>query len=293
MITLNGYSFQFACAAGALGFDGRGWWWEKPLRWAGLIDPSKFLVITKSLTWEPRVGNLKMWCPWRCVRLLPGDGAVNAVGLTNGGFPWWVKRVAPFLNPRWRYVVSIVADDEEQAAAMARGIDCAADRAPIVGVEVNLSCPSAANRTPAQNVAIARAALAATRLPIMVKVGGPSLRDVVGPLDGEVVWDMINTVPWDAARAGQLVAGPSPLAKYGLTGGVSGGPIWAEAEGALRAAKAWKVVSPILSGGGVMGYGDVQSRFRLGAAAVAFGTLFLRRPWEPNQCIARWEREHV
>jgi hypothetical protein len=33
----NGYKFKFIYASGALGFDGNGWMWEKPLIKFGLI----------------------------------------------------------------------------------------------------------------------------------------------------------------------------------------------------------------------------------------------------------------
>jgi hypothetical protein len=45
-------------ASGALAFDGKGWPWERPLVWLGLIKPELFTVVIKSLTRNPRRGNL-------------------------------------------------------------------------------------------------------------------------------------------------------------------------------------------------------------------------------------------
>ncbi|HEY4504003.1 MAG TPA: hypothetical protein VJJ28_02755 [Candidatus Paceibacterota bacterium] len=85
MITLaNGHKFKYMVASGALAFDGKGWPWERPLVWLGLIKPELFTVVIKSLTRTSRVGNLRWWKPWTCVRLIPG-GSVNKVGLTNPG----------------------------------------------------------------------------------------------------------------------------------------------------------------------------------------------------------------
>jgi len=92
MITFsNGYKFEYMVASGALGFDGKGYLHEWPLRWIGLIDPSLFTVVAKTVTYKPRKGNLRLYKPWGCIRLLP-NGVVNAVGLTNKGIRWWLRR---------------------------------------------------------------------------------------------------------------------------------------------------------------------------------------------------------
>jgi len=100
MITLsNGFSFEYVTASGALGYDGNGWPWEWPLRWLGLIDPSFFLNVMKTVTLPPRKGNLRWWKPWDCIRLMP-HGAVNAVGLTNPGPDWLAEKIGPKVNSK-------------------------------------------------------------------------------------------------------------------------------------------------------------------------------------------------
>lgn len=81
-------------ASGALAFDGNDWPWEYPLRWTGLLDPSLFTIVIKTLTRHPRKGNLKLYKPWTCIRFL-SNSAVNAVGLTNPGIEWWHKTIGP------------------------------------------------------------------------------------------------------------------------------------------------------------------------------------------------------
>lgn len=53
----NGYKLDFLASSGALGYDGKGYWWEQPLRWIKLLDINKFTPITKTLTYAHREGN--------------------------------------------------------------------------------------------------------------------------------------------------------------------------------------------------------------------------------------------
>ena len=93
----NGHVLDHVVASGSLAFDGKGWPWERPMVAAGLIRPELFTVVLKTLTRDPRRGNLRWHSPWSCVALVPG-GAVNKVGLTNPGVDWWVRDVGPKLD---------------------------------------------------------------------------------------------------------------------------------------------------------------------------------------------------
>lgn len=282
----NSYCFDFACASGSLGFDGRGWWWEKPLRWLGYIDPNKMLVITKTLTMNPRKGNLRMYAPWRCVRLVSG-GAVNAVGLTNPGIDRgrWLASRSPYC-----VAVSIAPETPQEAAEMSWMIRSVNHWMNIVGIEVNVSCPNTGDvSSEVSHVAkIVRAATSAA-LPVMVKLGWTQpFLDICRELDGEVAaFDLINTMPWKTL----CPTVPSPLANYGLEGGVSGELLRSFALAALFHVKDAGIRTPVLSGGGVLSLDDVRQRFDRGADAVAFGTLFLRRPWMPNKIICQWKED--
>ncbi len=276
----NGHEMDFLCASGALAWYGEGWWWEHPLRWMGLIRPDELTVIGKTLTFEPRVGNLRMWAPWRCVRLITG-GAVNSVGLTNPGYEWWVKECAPKIEKKgWKVIASIMPNNAQEASKMAYALDFC----PVVGVELNLSCPNVDHDSSIAHIKeIVEATLACTDHPVIVKLGytDPYL-DICKELDGKVeAFDLINTVPWTKVFPNT----PSPLAKYNLVGGVSGDPIKCYARDALANATSLKLKTPIISGGGVSSAEEAHVRFFLGAKAVSLGTVFLRSPWKPRSII--------
>jgi dihydroorotate dehydrogenase len=170
VITLsNGERVEFLTGSGALGFDGRGWWWEYPLRWVGLLNPHDFTIVVKTLTLRPRVGNLRWYAPWRCVRLIRG-GTVNAVGLTNPGIDWWIRACYPRMRRMGlQTIVSVYPESVEEARAFAhklRGLQ-------IAGIELNASCPNVAHceaDTVRQVQAIADTLRAAGH-PLIVKVG--------------------------------------------------------------------------------------------------------------------------
>ncbi len=138
MIVLsNGHRLDYVVASGSLAFDGRGWPWERPLVQAGLIRPELFTVVLKTLTREPRAGNLRWYKPWSCVGLIPG-GAVNKVGLTNPGIDWWCRDIAPRLDYARVATVASIFGEEAELVDMARMIN----RFDLVGIEVNPSCPN-------------------------------------------------------------------------------------------------------------------------------------------------------
>ena len=99
----NGHRLEFVAASGSLAFDGRGWPWEWPLRWVGLLDPHLFTIVVKTLFPDQWKGNLRWSHPWDVVKFISQEGneinplmalaiprliggAINAIGLTNSGF---------------------------------------------------------------------------------------------------------------------------------------------------------------------------------------------------------------
>lgn len=295
MITLsNNYRFDFAVASGALGFDGRGWWWEKPLCWLGLIDPHKFLVITKTLTMHPRRGNLRWWCPWRCVRPIDG-GYVNAVGLTNPGLCKWLNSywhnivedrldVAVSIAPETPYEAGYMAKQLQVANSISRACD---HYAPIQAIELNVSCPNSFAMSTAGLIKAMLKEMKSAGFPIIVKLGWtqPYLEICKAIYYDVAAFDLINTVPWSYLHPDD----PSPLAKYGLEGGLSGERIALFAINALGRVIDAGIKTPVISGGGVWRIDDVCARFNRGAKAVAFGSLFLRHPTWPNKIVTQYE----
>ncbi len=290
MITFsNGHKFKFVTASGALAFDGQGWPWEKPLRWIGLLDPTLFTNVTKTLTRSPRRGNLRWSHPWSVVKGLSGGGIVNAIGLTNPGIEWWLEKVAPAIPEGLHIVPSIEANDERETADMIQLLG----GAPFIrGIELNLSCPNArenGDRTTEKIVTICRHAAKISMVPLIAKLS--YTHDYVGiakeiEKEKKIESLSINSVPWEAIYPER----PSPLAKYG-GGGVSGRLIqdytWEMVEELAIASKI-----PVI-GPSVWDYDDIQTITDKGAKAVSFGSVFVRHPWRPTLFVRRWIRENL
>ncbi len=275
----NGYAFEYMVASGLLAFDGRGWAWEHPLRWIGALRPDLFTVVTKTLTREPRPGNLRWSHPWSCARLLRDGSMVNAVGLTNPGIGWWCREVGPRLDPRIPLVGSIYGDTR-QLVEIAEMLNDAG----LVGLEVNVSCPNTGNKMEEADAVVAGlSALAETsHHPLICKLS--VVQDYVGiagRLEGAVQALSFNSVPWKLAFPGQT----SPLAKLG-GGGVSG-----------RAAQpySWRAMAEIVESGcripviasSIMEYDDLARVRALGASAVSFGSIHMLTPWKPTAIVRR------
>jgi len=287
MITLsNGHSFTFMAASGSLAFDGRGWPWEWPLRWSGLLDPSLFTVVTKTLTRHSRRGNLRWHRPWAVVKGVPG-GAVNAIGLTNPGIEWWCRRVVPrLLKLRFAVIVSLETEEEEEVAEMIRILR--QSDAPVVGIELNASCPNTTaegTRKTEKTISLVRRARGESPHPLLLKLGVThDFRKIAAALKGVVEAININSVPWSVAYPDKK----SPLEKYG-GGGVSGR---IAQEWTWRMARDLVPVGVPVVGPSPWNYNDLQKLFDLGCPAISFGSVFLRHPWRPTAFVRRWIREH-
>lgn len=279
----NGHVLEYVAASGALAFDGRGWPWEWPLRWAGLLDPRCFSIVIKSLTRLPRAGNLRWLQPWRCVRLLPG-GVVNAIGLTNPGIEWWCRTVGPRVARfSYRVIGSIYSESPTECAEMVAMLQPFG----LAAIELNLSCPNAASHrveTAVQVMQMLEAARRVTTLPLIAKLSVThDYCAIAQAAHGLIDAIAINSVPWSVIYPDR----PSPMAHVG-GGGVSG-----------RAAQShtWPMVarlaaaSPIpVIGPSVWEYTDIARLRALGARAISFGSIFLRYPWRPTAFVRRDSR---
>lgn len=276
----NGHSFEYMTASGALAYDGRGWPWEWPLCWIGLIDPALFTHVTKTLTAKPRAGNLRWLHPWSVVRMLP-QGAVNAIGLTNPGLDWWMEKVGKKIKQeKLNLVCSITDDDPILAGQMASKLDSIAIRA----IEFNASCPNSDQELLVnfeKVVAAVREVRRQSRHPLMLKLSiHQDYLKIAKAVEGSVEAFSINSVPWKIAFPDRI----SPLAKLG-GGGVSG-----------KAAQrwTWKMVQELAGatsvpvvGPGVWEFKDIARLRELGAKAISFGSIFMRYPWRPTQFVKK------
>lgn len=280
----NGHSFEHMVASGSLAFDGKGWPWERPLVWIGLIRPELFTVVIKTLTRNPREGNLRWWKPWDCVRLIPG-GSVNKVGLTNPGIDWWCNDVAPKIDFHKFPIVGSIFGDEEELVEMAEMLN----RFDLVGLEVNPSCPNTghAMQTAEKVIGDVKAVKRASRHPVIVKVSvAQDYLVIADGLNGIAEAIALNSVPWEMVFPGER----SPLWRLegrvgGGGGGVSGKPAqkhnWAAVE-ALAKQGSLPVIGP-----SVMDFDDLDRVRNLGASVVSYGAIHLRTPLKPTLIVRK------
>jgi dihydroorotate dehydrogenase (NAD+) catalytic subunit len=282
----NGHVLTFACGSGALNFNGRGWWWEKPLIWTKIIDPKSLTVVAKTVTLYPRKGNLVWWKPWSCVRLAKG-GAVNAIGLTNPGIDWWIKNsYQEAMSFGYKMAASIQPENKMEAIIMGERLTSL----NLAYVEINISCPNVNGH---EDLDKAMAMLDALNFscchPVVVKISydqafNYEFLEMLEEHPKVEAIHAINSVPWDHLYKPL----PSPLEKStGRKGGVSGPPIKRYTARAVKyVAQCTKV--PIIAGGGIWDMLDVMHLEKMGASAFSLGTLFLRKPWCPKRIVQQY-----
>lgn len=279
----NGHILNYVVASGALAFDGKGWLWERPLVWLGFIKPELFTVVIKSLTRNPRPGNLRWWKPWTCVHLISG-GSVNKIGLTNPGIKWWCRKIGPKLNFQKFTIAGSIFGDEKELVEMAVMLNSF----NLVALEVNVSCPNTGHAMDQAQVVInsVKAVKQASLHPIIVKVSvDQDYLAIARGLKGIAEAISINSVPWKTVFTN---GEQTPLWKLekqvgGGGGGVSGKPAqkhnWAAVE-----ALAKQGLLPVI-GPSIMEFKDMDNVRRLGAKAVSFGAIHLPdyplwlKPW--------------
>jgi len=287
MITLsNGHSFEYMVASGGLSFDGKGYPHEWPLRWMGLIDPSLFTVVAKTVTYKPRKGNLRYYNPWGCVRFLPNiwkpEGVVNAVGLTNKGIRWWCEEKGVLVDRKKISLVgSILSDNIYELVEMATMMN----DFDLVALEINASCPNTEGDLLENTDKVIRGCLAVkevSRFPLILKVSvAHDIRLIFAGMDDEDIEAIsINSVPWEII----FPCVKSPLAHLG-GGGVSGEIAQPFTWGFVK--KLVSMTSIPVIGPSVWEFEDIQRLRNLGAKAISFGSIFLRYPWRPTQFVRK------
>ena len=283
----NGHQFEYMTASGALGFDGRGWPWERVLGFflPKFFAPTLFTNVIKTLTCLPRKGNLRMHNPLGCIRpIFRGGkivGIVNAVGLTNPGIDWWVKNIGPKVDSSKLALVGSIFGTNEEILIMAEMLN----RFDFVALEINVSCPNSGEKlseNTAQAIKACRLAKGASRFPIIVKlsVANDALR-IAQAVDGIAEAISINSVPWNIVFPNKR----SPLKHLG-GGGVSGKiaqPFEWELVDRLNGVTDIPVIGP-----GVWNFEDIRiMRENLRVKAIGFGSVFVPKPLCPTGCVRR------
>jgi dihydroorotate dehydrogenase len=277
----NGHRFKYMVASGALGFDGQGWPWERPLVKMGLIKPELFTTVLKTLTLNPTKGYLNWLKPWECVRLIPG-GSVNKIGLTNLGIIWWASNIAHTIDFEKFSIVASIFGTTEELVQMAMILN----DFPLKGIEVNVSCPN--KKHDEETLAIIAATKTVKRVskhPIIIKVGAHQQCIIIAKsLTGYAEAMSWNSVPWAFLYPHE----PSPLHSLekrvgGGGGGVSGKPAqatnWHEMEKVSRLTDMKVIASSIME------KDDIRVARKIGADAVSFGAIHLRTPWKPTTIV--------
>ncbi|MBI1957119.1 MAG: nitronate monooxygenase [Candidatus Niyogibacteria bacterium] len=300
----NGQTAMFFAASGSMGFDGRGWLWERwmPKRW---LDPSLFWVATKTLALSRRKGNSRFrWLSWLNVRPLFRNGTlvgwVNALGMPGPGFgPWLLEEGRSFAQMNGVVSLASVEGDIQTRAinlALMMLAVCGAMK-NLAALEVNVSCPNTENgKLPTAEEVVyllreikesaSRSSLKKSH-PIIVKLSvAQDYCEIARRLEKDRLAEAIsiNSVPWKRV----FPARTSPFAKFG-GGGVSGKiaqeHTW-EMVQKLSEASSIPVIAP-----SIWNYEDIDHAMQLGAQAVSFGSVFMATPWWPTQAVRRWNEE--
>lgn len=275
----NGHTFEYMAASSTLGFDGKGWWWQQPLRWTNLLDVTIFTSVTKTLTLQPVEGNWRWYNPFRCLRFIPG-GVVNAIELTNLGIDWWRKEVGPSVDSSKISLIASIFGEPDELAEMAKIMS----DFDLVGIEINTSCPSAKNDILQNTGKVIKSCEVVERnshLPIILKMSVThDAEKIVEETDKIIEAIAINSVPW-------IIVFPncqSPLAKFG-GGGVSGKAArpftWSLVE-QLSKSTSIPIIGPSISN-----FDDMEKVRKIGAKAVSFGSIFFPYSWKPTQYIRK------
>lgn len=285
----GGHVADVFVSAGGMGFDGRGYWWQRPAHWVGIARPGELTVVTKTLTRSPRRGNWRAWVPWRSFRLLGEGNTVNAMGLPNMGLKAWTVRCLPGVQKAGLNIVpSLWSASKYELSAMIDMLSWEKYEA-IVAVELNLSCPNihGGESDPPEELAREAAKAADGRLPIIAKLGCDEYaRQAALGLDEHVAAvSVINAVPWDQIYQGRI----SPLEKYGYKGAVSGPAIVPFARSMTDYCVKHLKHARVISGGGIRTTEEAMARIGQGAAAVSVGTGITFSPGRANR-IARGVR---
>jgi len=289
MVDLNGILLKnrFLVSSGALAL-GEGYFWQKPLIFLKIIDPAAFGgVCTKTLTLQPRSGNLGFSWPGNffeiykkrkeVLRKIP-IGWVNRVGLWNPGIDYFLMRVYPRLK-NINLIVSIFGDSIEEYLELIRKLN----RIEISAIELNLSCPVAKKAWQDEQKELNllfHFAVGESNHPLILKIGPDQnwrLISYFAQWYGVKALHLFNTLPYRIWLKKE---------RKWFEGGLSGKRLKPLSVFAIRTLKK-EINLPLIGGGGIYSLKDCQDYFEAGASAVSFGSVFLEKPWLPNQILRR------
>ncbi len=280
-------------ASGAQGFTGEGWWYHRFLKPFGLKF-DKATLITKTVTTQPRLGNLKNSILPDCIKVnFAKEAALNAVGLTNAGVQNYLVTWATIRKP---FVISFatVGESLEDKVGESWGFATSLLKVlhrmnPEMAIQYNVSCPNVGQSYTIDGLKQILQPLRYLKLPIIIKVN--SLFPIEKILELENFIDAVslgNSLPWDSLSDELKVelfgSITSPLKKYG-GGGLSGRPLLPYTLRALGELRWMGFRKPIIAGGGIMDENAIHQVFEVGADAVELGSVCFLRPWRVESMI--------
>lgn len=268
----NGYNLEYVASSGALAYNGKGYWWEQPLRWVKLLDISLFTPITKTLTYLPNNGNCKKFNPFSCIRFVE-DGVLNTVGLGNPGIDWWIENVKNFNG-----IISISTNYEyslEMILKKIKNID-------LMALELNISCPNIDNHFECNDIEYYLKIIKYySKLPIIIKLGyNHKIQELFPQIEKYIDAISINSIPWNIVYPNIK----SPFEELG-GGALSGKIVQPYTWNFIKQLK--DVTDVPIIGCSVWEYEDIEKLYKLGVDAISFGSIFLRYPWRPTQFIRK------
>ena len=247
-------------------------------------------IVAKSLTLEPRQGNL----PPRIAET--PAGMLNAIGLENVGVDAFIAEKLPLLPDGLPVLASVFETEIERYAEVCKRL---AGVPKIAGLEINASCPHVKSGgiefgQRAELLArLVRAVRRASPIPLLVKLS-PNVTDIremarVCEAEGADGISLINTLQ----ALDVDLATRRPVLRNGL-GGLSGPAIRPVALRMVwQASQAVKI--PICGIGGIMNGEDAVKFLVCGATAVQVGTANYLNPMaavEIAEGIERYAAEH-
>ncbi len=247
-------------------------------------------IVSKSLTLEPRTGNL----PHRIAET--HGGLLNAIGLENVGVEAFLAEKLPALHPDVVVVASVFETEIDRYAEVCKRLS---GSPRVAGLEINASCPHVKSggiefgQNPTLLAELVRATRRASEKPLLVKLSPnvTSIAEMARVCEGEGAdgLSLINTL-----QALDVDIETRRPVLRNVLGGLSGPAIRPVALRMVwQASRAVRI--PICGIGGIMSAEDAVKFLICGATAVQVGTASYLNPMaagEVAEGLAKYAARH-
>jgi dihydroorotate dehydrogenase (NAD+) catalytic subunit len=231
-------------------------------------------IITKSVSWNPRIGN----APTRIAET--PSGMLNSIGLANVGIEKFISEKLPFLRQlTTSIIVNIAASSVEEYVQVLERLE---DEDGIEAYEINVSCPNVkegglnfGTRTD-MTAEITRELRKRTQRTLIIKLtpNVTKISEFAIACEGEGA-DAVSLINTLVGLAVDIRSRRPKLST--ITGGLSGPAIKPVALAKVfEVAKAVKI--PIIGIGGIMTWEDAIEFLLVGASVIQVGTASFRDP---------------